>query len=102
VVDKQPIPVTVDRDLEELIPGFLARRRDDVRKLREALDAHDVESVRVTGHSMKGTGGGYGFDGLSEIGASIESAAKGGDLDAARGGLERLVDYLERVEIHFE
>jgi histidine phosphotransfer protein HptB len=102
VVDKQPIPVRVDRDLEELIPGFLARRHDDVRKLREALDARDVESVRVTGHSMKGTGGGYGFDGLSEIGASIESAAKGGDLDAARRGLERLVDYLERVEIRFE
>jgi hypothetical protein len=61
-----------------------------------------VEGVRVTGHSMKGTGGGYGFDGLSEIGASIESAAKSGDLDAARSGLERLVDYLERVEIHFE
>lgn len=101
-MDKAPIPVTVDQDLKELIPGFLARRHDDVRKLREALDSRDVDGVRVTGHSMKGTGGGYGFDGLSEIGAQIEIAAKGGDLDAARNGLERLVDYLDRVQIRFE
>lgn len=101
-MDKAPIPVVVDQDLKELIPGFLARRHDDVRKLRAALDARDVDAVRVTGHSMKGTGGGYGFDGLSEIGAAIEIAAKGGDLEAARGGLERLVDYLERVQVRFE
>jgi HPt (histidine-containing phosphotransfer) domain-containing protein len=101
-MDKAPIPVVVDQDLEELIPGFLARRQEDVRKLRAALEAGDLESVRVTGHSMKGTGGGYGFDGLSEIGAAIETAAKGGDLEAMRGGLDRLVDYLERVQIRFE
>ena len=100
-MEKQPIPVTVDQDLAELIPGFLSRREGDLLKLRAALVAQDVESVRVTGHSMKGTGGGYGFDGLSEIGASIEAAAKRDDLDAARLGLERLVDYLERVQVRF-
>lgn len=97
-----PIPVTVDADLKDLIPGFLERRREDVSKLRAALDAPDLETLRVTGHSMKGTGGGYGFEGLSEIGAAIEVAAKSGDLDAVRTEVDRLVDYLARVEIRYD
>ena len=101
-MDKQTIRVSVDRDLEDLIPGFLKRRHEDVRKLAEAIDGADLEAVRITGHSMKGTGGGYGFDGLSEIGAAIEVAAKAGDLEAARAGLERLRDYLDRVDVSFE
>jgi len=101
-MDEQPIMVTVDRDLEDLIPGFMQRRRDDVRRLHEALGSGDVETLRVIGHSMKGTGGGYGFDGLSEIGAAIEHAARAGQLEDAREGLARLEDYLARVQVRFE
>ena len=101
-MDEHTIRVTVDRDLEDLIPGFLARRHEDARKIRGALEGSDLETLRVTGHSMKGTGGGYGFLGLSEIGARIEQAAKSADLDAARAGLVELEDYLARLEVHFE
>jgi len=101
-MDEQSILITVDRDLEDLIPGFMARRHEDVGKLRGALEAGDAETLRVIGHSMKGTGGGYGFDGLSEIGAAIESAAKAGDLERARDGLARLENYLARVRVRFE
>ncbi len=101
-MNKEPIPVSVERDLEDLIPGFLKRREEDLAKLRDAQQAGDLETVRVTGHSMKGTGGGYGFQGLSEIGAAIESAAKAGDADGISRGLADLEDYLERVEVRFE
>ena len=101
-MDEQPIRVTVDRDLEELIPGFMERRREDTNKLRAALAEHDLETLRIIGHSMKGTGGGYGFTGLSEIGAGIEAAAKAGDLDAVRAQLDTMVDYLARLEVQFE
>jgi len=101
-MDEQPIQVTVDRDLEDLIPGFMERRREDTHKLRAAVADNDLKTVRITGHSMKGTGGGYGFTGLSEIGANIEAAAKAGDLDAVRAHLDTLVDYLARVEVRFK
>lgn len=101
-MEEQSILVTVERDLEDLIPAFMARRHEDVGKLRGALEAGDVETLRVIGHSMKGTGGGYGFDGLSEIGAAIESAAKAGDLARAGEWLARLEDYLARVKVRFE
>ena len=98
----QAIVVVVDRDLEDLIPGFLERRREDLDTLRNAAADRDIQTLRVTGHSMKGTGGGYGFDGLSEIGARIEAAAKAGDLDAMPEHLRALEDYLQRVEVRFE
>ena len=93
-MENETIHVTVEGDLQDLIPNFMQRRQDDVARLYEALGVSDFEAIRVIGHSMKGTGGGYGFDGISEIGAAIEEAAKDSALDAVQAGVERLVDYL--------
>jgi HPt (histidine-containing phosphotransfer) domain-containing protein len=96
------IIVSVDSDLEDLIPGFLANRRKDVNSLREALDGNKTESLRSIGHSLKGVGGGYGFTGLSEIGAEIEKMAKAGDISAIGELINKMADYLDRVEIVYE
>lgn len=98
----EPIVVLVDGDLRDLVPGFMGRRRDDVVKMSEALEREDLESLRVTGHTLKGTGGGYGFTGLSEIGALIEAAAVAEDTAALREHLSALEDYLSRVETRFQ
>lgn len=100
--DNAPIPVVIDADLQDLIPGFMKRRREDVDKLVAAVERQDFKSVRLIGHSLKGNGGGYGFHDLSTIGAAIESAANGEDLDSARAAIEQFVDYLDRVRISFE
>lgn len=50
---------------------------------------------------MKGDGGGYGFEAISEIGAVLETAGKQKDVDKIRQGLDRLADFLERVEVVF-
>ena len=101
-MDNETIHVTVENDLQDLIPNFMQRRHDDAGKLRAALSAGDLETLRVIGHSMKGTGGGYGFDGISEIGAAIEQAAIDADLDVAMIAVDRLVDYLTRVQVTFK
>ena len=95
------ILVEVDADLADLIPGFLDNRRADVRRLREALDADDRDSLRRIGHSLKGVGGGYGFDTITDLGLDIESAAIGGDLPAARAHVDALADYLQQVDVVF-
>ena len=72
------IVVYVDPDLEDLIPSFIEKRRQDVAKIKKLLaidDANSVEEIRKLGHSMKGTGGGYGFNEISRIGKDIEKAA---------------------------
>ncbi len=96
------IVVMVDIDLEELIPGFLENRAKDVTILREAGAAQDLAKLQSVGHSLKGVGGGYGFDVLSEIGADIEIAAKEKNLDVMEELINRLADYLERVDVAYE
>lgn len=98
----EKITVKVDKDLEDLIPGFMQRRRGDVKSLRASLSTGELEKIRVTGHSMKGTGGGYGFDHLSQIGAELEKAAVKEDAGGISKLIDRLEQYLDNVVIEFE
>lgn len=94
--------VTIDADLEELIPGFLENRRQDLEKMQAAIEAGDYENLRTVGHSLKGVGGGYGFMQITELGAAIESAAREKDMETARKCVTELSEYLEGVEITYE
>ena len=84
------------------MPGFLVNRRADVQKLEDALQSADYEGVRILGHNMKGVGGGYGFDAITDIGMSLEQAAKEKDAREIRKQAEALSNYLERVEVRYE
>ena len=96
------ITVKIDPDLEDLIPGFLNNRRGDVARLRDLLASGDFAAIRMIGHSMKGAGGGYGFDPITQFGGEIETAAVNQDADTIRVSVARLEDYLQRVQPVFE
>jgi Hpt domain len=92
------IVVHIDPDLEDLIPGFLANRRRDVDSLRELVKAQDYPAIRIIGHSMKGAGGGYGFDPITDFGAEIETAALRSNDEVILAATTALADYLACVE----
>ncbi len=93
------IAVIIDPDLADLVPGFLDNRRRDVDKLKTLLEAGNFVDIRMIGHSMKGAGGGYGFDPITTIGAAIERAALASDGQTILQGIEQLADYLARVDV---
>ena len=64
--------VYVDADLQDLIPGFLGNRHRDAERLLAAARSNDFESARIIGHGMKGSGGGYGFPRITELGDKVE------------------------------
>ncbi len=64
-----------------------------------ALDNLDHNYLRVYGHRLKGSGGGYGIPRLTEIGSAIEQAAKRGDTAELQTRLAALEVYLKRIEI---
>ena len=97
----EKIIVQVDPDLEDLIPGFLENRSADVEKLRGELSNNDFNNITSIGHSIKGVGGGYGFDLMSELGASIEQAGKENNAEAIEEYVNQLDDYLKRVEVEY-
>ncbi|HOP86726.1 MAG TPA: Hpt domain-containing protein [Syntrophorhabdaceae bacterium] len=98
VKDKK-IHVKIDADLKELIPGYINNRYLDIENIIIALEKSDYETIRILGHSMKGSGGGYGFDAITEIGGVIEAAAKEKNNDVIKGKVEELKDYLSKIEI---
>jgi len=91
----------VDECLETLIPRYMKRRASDVDTLRAAARSGGFDEARVIGHSMKGSGGGYGFDPITQIGASIEQAAAAGDENALCEATDALDRYLAEVRIVF-
>lgn len=94
--------VVVDKDLQDLIPGFLKNRETDIEKLTKAIEEEDYETIRIVGHSMKGFGSGYGFHFVTEIGKVIEEAGLKKDLKKANESLERLKLYFANIEIRYE
>ena len=99
--EQQPgkIVVHVDPDLSDLIPGYLANREMDIAAIHDALGKNDFDTIRNIGHGMKGSGGGYGFEDISDIGMLIEKSAKDGQVETILIQIKRLKDYLDQVDI---
>jgi HPt (histidine-containing phosphotransfer) domain-containing protein len=93
------LTVEISRDLEDIVPIFLGNRQKDVRTLRDALAKQDFKTVQTLGHRMKGDGGGFGFDRITEIGAAIERAAKLEDHSTIEQHIVQLEDFLKRVAV---
>jgi CheY-like chemotaxis protein/HPt (histidine-containing phosphotransfer) domain-containing protein len=95
----QPIVVQIDQDLCDLVPGFLTRKREDGRAVLAAAEHHDPEAIARLGHKMKGEGGSYGLDAITDIGRELEQAGKDSDFDTARRLGRDLMNFLDRLEI---
>jgi HPt (histidine-containing phosphotransfer) domain-containing protein len=95
----EKIRVEIMKDLETLIPRYLDRREKEIVSFRAQLGAGDFEALRIGGHSLKGSGGGYGFAPLTKIGGVIETAAKAKDAAAIEAALVEYADYIQRIEI---
>ncbi len=91
----------VDRTLESLIPRFLERRRDDAVVIEALVSSGDFETIAGMGHSIKGSGGGYGFDPITDYGAEIETAARAADGAATIAAARKLRAYVDSVEVVF-
>ena len=65
----------------------------------DALDRGDFETVENLGHGMKGAGGSWGFQAITDIGAALEQAAESADTAMSRKWVGELSSYLDRVEV---
>lgn len=101
----EKILITIDKDLEDLIPGYLERLRGTLGNMKELAakgDAESLDEIRKTGHNWKGSGRGYGFEDVTRIGAALEQAGKEQDGPRALDLLKELETYLDSISISFE
>jgi HPt (histidine-containing phosphotransfer) domain-containing protein len=93
------ITVEVDSELQSIVPEFLENREKDCLLINSLLEGNSFIEIRSLGHRMKGAGGSFGFDDISEIGEVIENAALAADKETISSSVLQLSDYLERVVV---
>lgn len=91
--------IKVDADIAELVPLYLRNRRAEAVRAAALLEAADFRSLQAIGHGLKGSGGGYGLDFISELGGRLENSAKECDKSAVAAQLAELKDFLDTVRI---
>ena len=95
------VKIEVDRDLEDLIPGFMENRINDISLLEAALKNGDFEKLKSIGHKIAGNAGGYGFEKLGDLASDLELKSMDKDVDELRKILGDMKDYLGAVEVIF-
>jgi CheY-like chemotaxis protein/HPt (histidine-containing phosphotransfer) domain-containing protein len=96
--EKDTVPVRAIRKLADRTPAYLQNCRQNVIAMQGALDRVDFETVAILGHQMRGSGGAYGFQAITDIGAALQQSAESADADASRKWVGELSCYLDRVE----
>lgn len=83
-------------EFQELIDEYLTYLVSELGKAREALERKEFLVVQKFGHNLKGTGKGYGFEDLSQLGAQIEQDAMQENAASLPGLLARLERMLNK------
>jgi HPt (histidine-containing phosphotransfer) domain-containing protein len=93
------VATMVDYELNELRREFLDEARGKVAEMQSALEggpsADALERLAYLAHQLKGSGGSYGYQQISDDAAGLEKAIENGSVD---GELTRYVTSL-RSEI---
>jgi HPt (histidine-containing phosphotransfer) domain-containing protein len=95
------LPLKVNKDLTELMPGYLKNRRQDIPVLREYLNAEDYDNIRRLGHRIKGSGAAYELNAISEIGEMLVDATISFDNVLIEKQISLLEHFLDDVKIIF-
>ena len=81
-----------DDEWAEMQTKYVTHILNEIPKIKAALNSKDCQALRIFGHNIKGSGGMYGFDDITDIGFKIETLAKAEDFNS----LEVIVAELEK------
>ncbi|MEI6385991.1 MAG: ATP-binding protein [Spirochaetota bacterium] len=79
-----------DPDVEALVPLFLKDADRLITQAKAAASVSDWAEVSAIAHKIKGAGGSFGFDRISELGAELEAASQSPDIQRVELVLEWL------------
>lgn len=90
--------VTIDPDIAELLPGYLANRKNDLQQIEKALARNDYETIGRIAHSIKGSGGSYGLNSLTTAARDLEKSASAQNLQSVQSAFNNLQQKIREIE----
>lgn len=94
--------ITIDKDLEDLVPTYLETRKKELIKLRELFSQEALSEITAIAHKLAGNAGGYGFQELTDIGRRMEAAGRANEKEKVGIEIENVGNYLEQIDVKFE
>ncbi|HEX5226890.1 MAG TPA: ATP-binding protein, partial [Bryobacteraceae bacterium] len=85
---------SVSDQVKALVPQYLASKAKQIEEARVALASRDFGPIRRFGHNLKGTGRGYGFPAIEDLGREIERAAAEADASRIASQLDALHNFV--------
>jgi CheY-like chemotaxis protein len=86
-------------EFREVVSEYVAWLPEVIAQLRDAVAGQEFEALAAIGHTLKGSGGTFGFPELTEIAERLELAANQ-RLDAAiRAAVDDLTAFVERFPL---
>tara|TARA_B100000809_G_scaffold128048_1_gene126147 strand:- start:376 stop:654 length:279 start_codon:yes stop_codon:yes gene_type:complete len=79
----------------EMQEMYIKHTTKELAKIQEDIDNIIIDSLRTFGHNIKGSGGMYGFEEVTNLGTKIEASAKVNDRNKIKLLLEELSDFLK-------
>ena len=84
-----------DDEWAEMQEMYLNHTFKELNTIKKTLEFPSFDSLRTFGHNIKGSGGMYGFDEITSMGAEIESAAMNENLEVIKSHLDALEVFLK-------
>ena len=84
-----------DDEWAEMQEMYINHTFKELKLIMENIQSTTFDSLRTFGHNIKGSGGMYGFNEITEMGTTIESAAKDENIDQIKSNLDKLETFLK-------
>ena len=84
-----------DDEWAEMQEMYINHTFKELKSIRENINSITLDSLRTFGHNIKGSGGMYGFNEITKMGAIIESAAKDENMDQIKSNFDKLETFLK-------
>lgn len=88
--------------LAELIDVFFREFSRHLKGLRRAIEERDVREAERLAHTMKGSSGNLGAEGLSRVCASLQEAAHAARWEILQGLMAQVETEYERVRVELQ
>lgn len=91
--------VYLDSFYLELTDDYLKEELSNIDRIISALENFDFTAVEWFADMIKGHGGSFGFNAITDMGRNIEQAAKKRNIFSIRYWINELIKYVQTVQV---